>query len=153
MLILEGQQGKMVHVADSTIRIHKAGGIFSADRDKTIPIRNISSVEVKKPGFFVVGFIQFSIAGGAARDSSYTITGGTWDALQDENSVTFTGDENYEIALRIKRYVETYREPAVEIKRESVSAADEIFKLKALMDQGILTPEEFNAKKKRLLGL
>ena len=33
------------------------------------------------------------------------------------------------------------------------STADEILKFKALLDQGILTQEEFQAKKKELLGL
>lgn len=36
---------------------------------------------------------------------------------------------------------------------ESAGAADEIRKFKALMDDGIITPEEFEAKKKQLLGL
>ena len=36
---------------------------------------------------------------------------------------------------------------------EAVSGADEILKYKQLLDQGILTPEEFAAKKKQLLGL
>ena len=35
----------------------------------------------------------------------------------------------------------------------TVSAADELLKFKALMDDGIITPEEFAAKKKQLLGL
>lgn len=34
-----------------------------------------------------------------------------------------------------------------------VSAADEIMKYKALLDQGIITQEEFEAKKRQLLGL
>ena len=38
-------------------------------------------------------------------------------------------------------------------KAESADAADEIRKFKALMDDGIITPEEFEAKKKQLLGL
>ena len=36
---------------------------------------------------------------------------------------------------------------------ESVSVADEIKKLADLMESGILTDEEFEAKKKHLLGL
>lgn len=35
----------------------------------------------------------------------------------------------------------------------NTSAADEIIKFKELLDAGIITPEEFNAKKKQLLGL
>lgn len=36
---------------------------------------------------------------------------------------------------------------------QSVSSADEIVKFKNLLDQGIITQEEFDAKKKELLGL
>ena len=36
---------------------------------------------------------------------------------------------------------------------QDVSAADEIRKFKALMEEGIITEEEFLAKKKQLLGL
>ncbi|MGA3599022.1 SHOCT domain-containing protein [Lysinibacillus agricola] len=34
-----------------------------------------------------------------------------------------------------------------------MSAADEILKFKKLLDDGILTKEEFDAKKKQLLGI
>ena len=34
-----------------------------------------------------------------------------------------------------------------------LAVADEIIKLKSLMDQGIITPEEFEAKKKELLNI
>ena len=40
------------------------------------------------------------------------------------------------------------------IKQETVqSCADEIAKFKALLDEGAITQEEFDAKKKQLLGL
>ena len=35
----------------------------------------------------------------------------------------------------------------------TASAADEILKFKELLDMGVLTQEEFDAKKKQLLGL
>jgi predicted Zn-dependent peptidase len=37
--------------------------------------------------------------------------------------------------------------------QNQVSAADEILKLKSLLDSGILTQEEFDAKKKQLLNI
>jgi hypothetical protein len=37
--------------------------------------------------------------------------------------------------------------------KESASVADEILKLKSLLDEGVLTAEEFVAMKKKLLGL
>ena len=36
---------------------------------------------------------------------------------------------------------------------QAVSAADEILKFKQLLDAGVITQEEFNAKKAQLLGL
>lgn len=106
-LVLHGNQGKTLFVAGGVVRIEKQGGMLTGKREKTIPIRNITSVEVKQPGAFV-GFIQFSIAGGRARDSSYTMTGGSFDAVQDENSVVFKGQEPYEMALKIKAYIENW---------------------------------------------
>lgn len=152
-IVLQGNQGKKLTVSGDVIRIEKQG-LFTGKREKTIPIRNVSSVEVKKPGGFV-GFIQFSIAGGKSRDSSYTFSGGAMDAVKDENSVIFNGSENYEIALKVKAYVEAWSANPQRAQSPSaaVSPADEIRKLKALLDEGVLTAEEFAQKKKQLLGL
>jgi hypothetical protein len=133
-LVLQGLQGKTVSVSGDSIKFEKKG-FLSAKREKTLPIRNVMSVEVKKPGAIASGFLQFSIAGGKARDSSFTLTGGAFDAAKDENSIVFTGGDKYETALKIKAYVEECR------------------KLKALMDEGIITAEAFEKKKKQLLGL
>ncbi len=42
--------------------------------------------------------------------------------------------------------------PKVTVNVQSSSAADEIRKLKQLLDEGVITQEEFDAKKKQLLG-
>lgn len=138
-------------VEKGTVRIVKEGSIFAAQREKTFPVRNISSVEVKKPGVFWVGYIQLSIAGGAVRDSSLKLSGGAVDAAQDENSVIFADPRAYQTALQIKEYIETYRESPQSAAPPVASAADEILKLKMLMDQGIISRSEFEAKKRRLL--
>jgi hypothetical protein len=151
-LVLEGRQGNSVIARDGTITIVKEAGVFSSRREKVLPIRNITSVEVKRPGPFVVGFIQFSIAGGQPRNSSYTWTGGAFDAVQDENSVVFGDDTCYRMAMSIKSYVEQYSQADGQGTPVSFSIADEIAKLKRLADEGVLTREEFEAKKKQLLG-
>lgn len=149
-LVLKGLGRKTVSVAGDSVKIEK-NGLLTSSREKTLPIRNISSVEVKKPGF-AAGFIQFSMAGGKSLDSSFKFTGGAHDAARDENSVVFSGDADYETALRIKAYVESWSS-ARSTTSASTSDADEIRKLKALLDEGVLTQEEFNHKKRRLLGL
>lgn len=50
-----------------------------------------------------------------------------------------------------QRETKTITQPTVAVKE--ISSADEIRKFKNLMDEGIITEEEFNAKKKQLLGL
>lgn len=111
-LVIHGTQGKTLEVVGASIRIRKAKRFFAAAREKSIPIRSVTSVEVKKPGRMVVGYIQFSIAGGLARNSSYTFTGGAFDAVQDENSVVFVGDSDYQTALQIKDYIENFVDPS-----------------------------------------
>jgi hypothetical protein len=150
-LVLTGKQGKTLRVAGDSIKIEKQG-LLTGKREKTIAIRNVSSVEVKRPGGFA-GFVQFSIAGGKARDSSYTLSGGAVDAAKDENSVLFFGMDNYETALKIKAFVESWADKPTSTLSNPVSAADEIRKLKALVDEGLITQDEFEQKKRQLLSV
>jgi predicted Zn-dependent peptidase len=39
------------------------------------------------------------------------------------------------------------------VNQSSASAADEIIKFKQLLDAGVITQDEFDAKKQQLLGL
>ena len=149
--VLKALQGKTVTVTEDSIRIEKEGGFFAVKRDKTIPVRHITSVEVKKPSR-VVGFIQFSVAGGKTYNSSFTVTGGAYDAVADENAATFLSDECYNIALDIKKHVESWSHPG-DSKSNAPSAADELVKYANLLERGLLTREEFDEKKKQVLGL
>lgn len=143
-LVLHGGHGKSVFVTRDSIRLVQE---HQAERhDKGLPIRNIASVDVKKPGAFD-GYIHFSIAGGKPHDSGFTLTGGAFDAARDDNAVTFRELDDYDVALKIKLYVESWQ------PHPAGSAADEIAKLKALHDGGTLTADEFTAAKRRALGL
>lgn len=66
------------------------------------------------------------------------------------NSVVFR-DHNKKIE-EIKNIVEQKINQANE-PIQSISSADEIAKFKKLLDDGTITQEEFDAKKKQLLGL
>lgn len=49
---------------------------------------------------------------------------------------------------------EELRKPqGAKVFHQQVSSADELLKFKSLLDQGVITQEEFNKKKKELLGL
>ena len=95
------------------------------------------------------GFIQFGIMGGREKQ------GGVLAAANDENSVIFSMDQN-EKAEQIKDYIESIilnRSKGGQTVIQQASAADEILKFKSLLDAGVITQEEFDAKKKALLGL
>ena len=149
-LVLHGGQGKSLFVSRDSIRIVQEH--LDERRDKAILLRHVTAVEVKKPGAFD-GFIQFSFAGGTPHDRSPSLTGGAFDAARDENSVTFKDMDAYDIALKIKVHVEAWTPAAHGASEPYASPADEIRALKALLDDGAITPEEFAVKKKQLLGL
>jgi hypothetical protein len=149
---LEGKQGKKLTVEGNTVKIIKKGGLIATKREKVLPFRNITSVEVKKPGLAFAGFIQFSIAGGQAKDSSFKISGGTTDAVKDENSVVFADSKSYKTALEIKNYFENYSEVGNN-QINQISSADELEKFKKLLDNGAISESDYETKKKQLLGL
>ena len=55
-----------------------------------------------------------------------------------------------ELEKAIKTAKEAEKQPVVQ---QAVSTADELKKFKELLDMGVITQEEFDAKKKQLLGL
>lgn len=151
-LTLEADQGKTLIVDGDSIRILKKQSFFSEAREKSISIRHITSVEVKRPSTFV-GFIQFSLAGGVAKSSSYTVTGGAMDAVKDENAVVFMGEDKYQLALKVKSYIDSWSDQSQpSIKPDDASSfVDEIRKLKGLFDDGIISQEDFERGKNKLL--
>ena len=78
------------------------------------------------------------------------------DAINDENSIPFQPSE-LENAQAIYNYIEERRHDLSARRNgqvvQQLSSADEIKKYKELLDSGIITQEEFDAKKKQLLGL
>ena len=70
------------------------------------------------------------------------------------------GDRQYMEYMRMARQILAELDKIVEsirleepVANSTLSGADEIRKYKSLLDEGILTPEEFEAKKKQILGL
>ena len=54
--------------------------------DKSLPIRNITSIQFRAPGRLTNGYVQFATASGEAR-------GGLSQAAHDENSVFFSEEQ------------------------------------------------------------
>lgn len=114
--------------------------------EKSIPIKSITAVQIKEPRI-TTGYIQFAYSG------SSESKGGAISAVKDENSILFAKKE-LEKAKELKQLIETIQSEVNDSKAEiSVSGADELTKYKQLMDDGVITQEEFEAKKKQILGI
>ena len=116
---------------------------------KTIPMSAIQSVQFKEGTSWMNGFIQFSVLGGKEAQ------GGLMNAANDENTVMLRKGEQTQKGREIKEYIENriIKLSKQQVAAQEVSAADEIKKFKELLDMGIISQEEFGAKKKQLLGL
>lgn len=113
--------------------------------DKAIPFSSITAVQFKDAGF-LNGYIQFTVKGGIESRS------GVGAAGSDENTVMFRQGKQAEEFSRLRALVET-KIMSAKANNGPVSAADELEKFAALRDRGIITVEEFQQKKRALLGL
>lgn len=115
--------------------------------DKEIQIKQISSIQLKSPSFVTNGYIQFGFLGGQETK------GGLFNATKDENTIMFNKKQEDDF-LEIKKIIEekldqhNNREP-----NKSPSGLNDLEKLAELRDKGIITEEEFQAKKKKILNI
>jgi hypothetical protein len=131
----------------STLITGLAFGTSVTQGEKTIYFKDAIGVQFK-PSSIADGYIQIETAAGGVTTSSSQYGG--------ENSIQFGKDRNAEAEI----IVEFIRNKIEEIKNapaggviQQVSAAEELKKFKELLDMGVISQEEFDAKKKQLLGL
>lgn len=113
--------------------------------DKTIPYSSIVAVQLKKAGA-VAGYIQLTLMGGSEAK------GGLFQSAFDENSINFHswGNKN-QLFLEAKELIEQKMQQTR--NGHTRSDADELDKFSQLRDKGVLSEEEFQGKKKQILGL
>jgi hypothetical protein len=131
---------KSVLVDEEALTISYRALYHGFEGDKRIPYSSITAVQFKEPGSWLAGYIQFSIKG--AREWHGPVN-------QDENSLQFDSPVAADFrALRDFVQAKTEAKPAA----APLSAADELSKLAALRDQGVLTDAEFAAEKVKVLS-
>ncbi|HEY6678594.1 MAG TPA: DUF4429 domain-containing protein [Actinomycetota bacterium] len=116
--------------------------------EKRLNIHTITAVQLKKPGM-TRGYIQFSLGGGNESRK------GVSDATKDENSVLFDKKSLAEFeALRdyIEHRIAEAHAPQGPSLSQEPDLGEQIRKLAALRDEGILSDDEFQAKKADLLS-
>jgi hypothetical protein len=154
LLELKGVNGQLELYEDKVIIKRKGTlskltqGFFKGD--KTIYIKQITGMELREGGM-INGYIQFSLAGGVESRRGLT---GKDGAVHDENTVMFAKKDN-DLAKRIKMEIENRMTTPSQTTSNvtQIDGADMIRKYKLLFDDGIITQEEFEAKKKEILSI
>ena len=143
-----GHNGQL-ELTDSVVRIKRKGALAFLTQglkgDKEILISQVSSIQFKKANAFVNGYMQLAFVGGQEAK------GGILQGTQDENTVMFRVSQQ-EAFERLRDELQK-RIAASKGAVSQTSSLDELDKLASLRDRGILTEDEFQQKKKQILGL
>lgn len=132
------------------------GGFISQSLkgDRTFFYSDLTGIEYRKPTIMGNGYIKFISAGTQETNQGIGKLGMTTaNAIKDPNTLILKAF-NKEIP---KKSEEIYNYILEKIHKEkasntnSISNADEIMKFKQLLDQGIISQEEFEKKKQELL--
>lgn len=125
----------------------------ATDGEKTIYYSDVIGIQFKPSGL-AIGYLQLETASSSGNNKTSNFF--------NENSFTYepqniTNEEMEKVVAYIRERVEACKEaknnPVIAAPVAAVSVADEIKKFKELLDMGAITQEEFDAKKKQLLGL
>lgn len=152
---IDGNMGKTLRVYENRCVISITGKkafLYGAglNGDKEFYYSDITSVQFKNLGM-TTGFLQFEYAGSHSTNN-----------FVNENSFTFSATIGTAKHKKLKEdmppiyeYIQDRVRAAKDFKNNSVnvSAADELKKFKELLDGGVISQEEFEAKKKQLLGV
>ncbi|MFF2385173.1 DUF4429 domain-containing protein [Streptomyces sp. NPDC058108] len=154
MIEVSGQGGQ-IQFDGQYVTITRKGFLARATvgkGEKRLHISQIAGVQWKPAGAMVNGFIQFTVPGGNERRSAFGSQ--TTNAAKDENSVVFTKKQMPEfekLRAALDAAIAAHHAPPAP-PAAAGSVADELAKLGALREQGLLSPEEFEQQKARLLA-
>jgi hypothetical protein len=145
----KGHNGQL-ELTDQVVRIKRKGVLAFMTQglkgDKEILVSQVSSIQLKKAGLLTNGYIQLAFVGGQEAK------GGLFQGTQDENTVMFTTGQQ----PSFERFRDELQRRMVASRpntSRTTSPMEELEKLAALRDKGIVTDAEFQQKKKILLGL
>ncbi|MCM1505729.1 MAG: SHOCT domain-containing protein [Ruminococcus flavefaciens] len=149
---LTNNVGSTLTVLDDCVKLQHKGNYASIvlgipKGEKTLFYDDFTSVEFKSIKFLSSGYIQFNVPGHKQSKDPST---DEYSFLINEKSIEPKARMLYDKILENKKKAKSSGNMTIV---NQVSSADEILKLKQLLDAGVLTQEEFDAKKKQLLGL
>lgn len=154
VLEVTGHNGSITLLEDRVVIKH--GGLFGVMTQgfsgaKEILLDQITSVDFREPSLMAVGFLRVLFPGAESSRS------GVEALAHDENTVLFRGGHKVDFArmreLINKRILELRQARSAPVVVNRPSEADELAKFAALLEKGLITQDEYTAKKKQILGL
>lgn len=146
-------------IGSGTIWLHKNYLDVKFDRRReSIPLQNVLSFTIEEHS---VGFNKIFIATAQAATANINFGHGVSSAVGGGNHSYGCTKTELPTAYKIRDYISNWSaapaapapQPVQQVVEQKTSPADEIRKYKGLLDDGIISQEEFEAKKKQLLGL
>jgi hypothetical protein len=135
-----------------SIRFKGLGRITNGG-DESYPIERVRAVGFKEPGF-VRGHIQFGVLDANGRAEANSTNSG-FIFGSNEHQVLFEKKSLKDfIAIKefVEQQIEKHKSGNSSKQTSQLNIADELEKLAKLKESGILTDEEFQIQKKKLLG-
>ena len=149
-MIAKGVNGQVKIVGAKIVISRKGAMAFMTHGfkgNKEILISQISSIQYKQAGMMTNGYIQFAFIGGQEAKR------GLLQSTQDENSIVFNRRQQPHFD-ELKAEIDRIRDSLDrEVTAAPMSGLDELEKLASLKDKGVITEDEFQEKKKQILGL
>lgn len=155
---LKGTNGTIYLYEDKIIINRKGfiGHVFQGMRgERTIFIKDIKSIEFRKPKLYANGYIQFITNLEINPPKYFGVSEEMW---KDPNIVVVRAfqkqmvNDSEKMCSLITKQIEKRKEPYGSKVDDSPSIND-LKNLKELLDEGILSQEEFDQKKKQILEL
>lgn len=150
-----GARGKILDVYENKIVITVYGNIGSlvtgnfTDGEKSIYYKDAIGVQFKESKGLLLGYLQLETSSRMMNNMSSNFAG--------ENSFSFEDSQNIimnEVFKYIQQRIDEIKSgtSTTPTNNSTISVADELKKFKELLDMDIITQEEFDKKKKELLG-
>lgn len=159
LMSLKATNGTIVVYEDRVVIARKGLGSLALQGikgDRTFFYSDLSGVEYKKPSIMANGYMKFLTSGTIDINAKVGMFGSSKQSAADPNTVILRAFDK-KVPIESEKIYNFLMKKISDIKKANnnsgISSADEILKFKKLLENGIISEEEFEAKKKQLLGI
>lgn len=157
----KGQNGKIIVYDDYLVISRKTfGGFMSqggSSGERRYFYKDLTTVEYKKPTFVANGYFKIIVQGTIETNAKVGLFGSSMKSTQDQNTVILRAFSK-SVGIETDRIYELIMQKLSDSKKEKPltinnnSKMDELKKLGDLKAAGVITEEEFQTEKKKLLS-